>query len=80
MEQKTEYVTAGRKYEFTDHVKPFWMVWSPGHGEPSACRNTCQEARDEAYRLAQEHPGRYFLVLKADSRFCFNNIQAICYG
>lgn len=80
MEQKTEYVTAGRKYEFTDHVKPFWIVLSPGRSDQVVECNTQSSAEDTAFRLAREHPGVRFIVFKSSSEFRFHNVGAIHYG
>ena len=57
----------------------FWLVWSPGHGEPVKRHLNCIEARDEAKRLAELNPGQRFIVLRADSEFSIQSQNAVCY-
>lgn len=45
--------------------KPFWMVYGKGRGAPNKQHATENEARAEAKRLAEQHPGDVFYVLKA---------------
>jgi hypothetical protein len=68
-----------RGYEFTEHVRSFWVIWSPGHGEPNMAYQTCQQAREVAHELAKEHPGQRFIVLKSDAEFAFQELRATCY-
>jgi len=70
--------------QFNEKESCFWLVWSPGHGEPTeflhSTRHTnCIEARDEAKRLAELNPGQVFIVLKADSEFSIQSQKAVCY-
>ena len=50
-----------------DDLKPFWLVWSPKGGLPSATHATIESATAEAERLAAKHPDRPFYVLEAKS-------------
>ena len=43
----------------------FYLVWTPGGGIPIKRHYTCQEAREEARRLAQNNPCIEFFVLRA---------------
>lgn len=42
----------------------FWVVWNPGHGNPSMRHSSDKEARGEAERLAERNPGQKFYVLR----------------
>lgn len=41
----------------------FWLVWNETVGLPRHKHWTLDEARKEAARLAQQHPGQHFHVL-----------------
>lgn len=65
--------------QFSEKELSFWIVWSPGKGEPTKRHTSCQEARDEAKRLAELNPGQEFIVLKADSCYSIQSQRAIYY-
>lgn len=62
---------------FTDRQKGYWVVWSPGHGEPRVKHDDCQAARNEAMRLAEENPGQRFIVMRADSEFSISEKKVV---
>jgi len=66
----------GVESQFNKRDKSYWVIWSPGNGEPKVSHEFCQDARDEAKRLADLNPGKIFIVLKADSEFCANGKSA----
>ena len=43
----------------------FYMVWNPKASKPIKRHNSCEEAREEARRLAQNNPCIEFFVLRA---------------
>ncbi|MCS0501583.1 hypothetical protein [Ancylobacter mangrovi] len=51
----------------SDKQHMFWMVYGLGQGQPTVRHKTYASARDEAARLARNHPGVSFFVLAAVS-------------
>lgn len=43
----------------------FWFVWNPAAAVPRFRHPSKAEAQREAERLARQHPGQQFIVLKA---------------
>lgn len=43
----------------------FWVVWNPSAGTPRHRHDSKANAEIEAGRLAAQHPGQQFIVLKA---------------
>jgi len=66
-------------WSFNDRRRPFWIVWSPGHGEPRKRHLWCGDARGEAQRLAEQYPGQQFVVLKGDSAYSVGQRTATHY-
>jgi hypothetical protein len=46
-------------------MKPFWMVWNVGGYAPTVKHDSESSAVIEAERLASEHKGQRFVVLRA---------------
>jgi len=67
-------------WPFNDRQRPFWVVWSPGHGEPKHRHLMCADARAEAQRLAEQYPGQQFIVLKSDSAYSIGQRIATHYN
>lgn len=45
--------------------KPFWVVWNPEGGPPRVRHPSERDADREAIRLAREHRGQTFIVLRS---------------
>jgi hypothetical protein len=48
-----------------DMPTEFWMVYGLGQGAPTVQHSTFYFAKGEAHRLARNHPGIKFFVLRA---------------
>lgn len=48
----------------------FFMVWGERKGAPTVMHATAEDARDEAMRLARQHPGHRFHVLETRGSAC----------
>ncbi len=46
-------------------IDVFWIVWNPAHGTPTTQHSREKAAKEEAIRLASEHPGSQFFVLQS---------------
>lgn len=46
----------------------FWMVWTKTGWPPKRQHKTKIEAMNEAARLAHQHPGKKFMILKAETK------------
>lgn len=53
----------------TEKSPEFWMVYGENQGSPKRTHYSERSATDEAQRLAREHPGIKFYVLKAAHGF-----------
>jgi hypothetical protein len=54
---------------------PFFLVWNED-GFPPRCKHpTCEQAENEAERLANAHPGKQFCVLVPVSRFSVRRVN-----
>ena len=49
-------------------IAPFWLVWNPAHELPTMQHLREEEAKNEAKRLALQHPTESFFVLCAIGR------------
>jgi hypothetical protein len=45
-------------------MKPYYYVYRYGSNPPQIRHITLRSARDEAMRLAEQHPGAHFEILK----------------
>jgi len=57
------------------NTKIFWIVWSPGSGEPTVWQESKKDAVKEAERLAGKHRDRVFHVLQSVSTSCVKVVQ-----
>lgn len=46
-------------------MRQFWMVYGEGQGAPTVKHASMNLAKGEAERLARQHPGTKFYVLRA---------------
>jgi hypothetical protein len=49
--------------------KQFWFVWTKNRRPPRRMHDTLTSAAAEASRLAEQNPGRSFIVLQAVRKF-----------
>lgn len=46
----------------------FFVVWNPSHGLPRYQHDTHDAAKEEAHRLARQHPGQTLYVMVATGK------------
>lgn len=61
-------------------VEEFFVVWNPEHGLPHHQHRTVDLARQEAERLARQHPGHRFIVMKSLCECSKDEIQWKAHG
>jgi len=60
----------------TVELVEFWYVWTKTGHKPHHKHDTEAEACHEATRLAILNPGKKFIILKAQTKFCFSESPA----
>lgn len=54
---------------------PFFLVWCEDGGEPRIKHASITRAENEAQRLAEENPGKKFVVMVPSARFSVRRVN-----